>query len=136
MSAHDWFMHGVLAGLALGCIAAWLGRRSRNRERQKQARTFPAHGGEVTVTTPMSESDYEALKTRWQALHDGNTHAHHVTPLCTEHDVLEWACVFNPRTGRMEHFKRPWPGCRIDFAGSARHGLVDPLPRTPTEETP
>jgi hypothetical protein len=83
----------------------------------------------------MSDADYEAIKARWQTLHSGNANAHHVTPLCTEHDITEWACVFNPRTARMEHFKRPWPGCRIDFTGSSRHGAVDPLPHTTPEET-
>lgn len=48
---------------------------------------------------------------------------------CEEHDVNEWACVIHPRTGQLTHFKRPWPGCRLDFTGSSLHGVHDPLPR-------
>lgn len=83
MSAHDWFMHGVLAGLALGCIAALLGRRSRIRERRRreQARTFPWKSGEVTITAPMSEAEYEEIRARWQKLHGNNQTAHHVKVL-------------------------------------------------------
>lgn len=46
---------------------------------------------------------------------------------CEEHDVNEWACVTHPRTGMLTHFKRPWPGCRLDFTGSSLHGAHDPL---------
>lgn len=30
-----------------------------------QRRTFPWKGGEITVTAPMSEAEYEAFRARW-----------------------------------------------------------------------
>lgn len=38
------------------------------REIQARQRSFPRDGGEVTVTAPMTEADYEAFKARWQAV--------------------------------------------------------------------
>lgn len=61
-------------------VAVW-GAVEAYRARRAAERTFPWKGGEVTVTAPMSEAEYEALKTRWLKEH-GNPHAaHHVTEL-------------------------------------------------------
>lgn len=39
------------------------------REIQARRRTFPWKDGEVTITAPMTEADYEAFKARWQAVY-------------------------------------------------------------------
>lgn len=54
-----------------------------------------------------------------------------VCTTCYQHDINEWACVINPRTGRMEHHKRARPGLRVDFAGSSLDGAKDPLSEEP-----
>ena len=56
-------------------------RADRRTRRQQRARTFPIARGQVTVTAPMSEADYEALKTRWLKEHGSPHAAHHVTEL-------------------------------------------------------
>ena len=48
----------------------WLDRRFRRRYEERwgvpyDERTFPVGGGEVTITAPMSQADYEDLKARW-----------------------------------------------------------------------
>jgi hypothetical protein len=123
----------IVVAVAVIALCTWAAPRRYHLQRSKFQHPTPRV---LTIPEPLTEAEYEAIKTRWLALYGSNTNAHLVTPLCTEHDVNEWACVTNPRTGRMEHFKRPWPGCRIDFTGSSRNGLVDPLPHTTPEETP
>lgn len=74
----------TLAVIAAG-VAVWGavdGRRTVLRLRAER-RTFPVRGlgGEVTVTAPMSEAEYEEIRARWQKLHGNNHTAHHVTEL-------------------------------------------------------
>lgn len=56
-------------------------RTDRRARRQQRARTFPVASGEVTITAPMSEAEYEALKTWWLKEHGSPHAAHHVTEL-------------------------------------------------------
>lgn len=53
-------------------VACWalISLRRTARELRAQRRTFPANGGEITVTAPMSDADYEAFKARWLERHD------------------------------------------------------------------
>jgi hypothetical protein len=48
-------------------VACWalVSLRRTARELRAARRTFPVGGGEVTVTAPMSDADYEDLKARW-----------------------------------------------------------------------
>lgn len=48
-------------------VAVWALASLRRTARQIRAerRTFPWRGGEITVTAPMSDADYEAFKARW-----------------------------------------------------------------------
>ena len=41
-------------------------RRQAVRNQRERDRTFPWKGGEVAVTAPMAEADFEAFKARWQ----------------------------------------------------------------------
>jgi hypothetical protein len=109
----------VVAVAGIG-LCTWAAPRRYHLQRSKSQHHAPRA---LTVPEPLTEAEYEAIKTRWLALYGSNT----MTPLCGEHDVNEWACVFNPRTARMEHYKRAWTGCRVDFAGSSCDGAKDPL---------
>lgn len=75
MTSHDWYMHGVITGLAIASIMISLHRR---RARRAHNRTFPVHGGEVTITAYITEAEYEAIKACWQALYGRAGNAHEV----------------------------------------------------------
>jgi hypothetical protein len=114
----------IVVAVAVIALCTWAAPRRYHLQRSKFQHPTPRV---LTIPEPLTEAEYEAIRTRWLALYGSNTNAHLVTPLCGEHDVNEWACVINPRTGRMEHFKRAWTGCRVDFAGSSCDGAKDPL---------
>lgn len=49
---------------AAAAIAIWalVSLRRTTRQIRAERRTFPWRGGEITVTAPMSDADYQALK--------------------------------------------------------------------------
>lgn len=77
----------------LGAVLSW---RAGKRARRAAERTFPWRGSEITVTAPMSNADYEALKEKWQREHGNNQAAHRVKEL---RSVSPVACsAFQPST--------------------------------------
>jgi hypothetical protein len=84
----------VTAGQILACAIAWTAaivaitalvriRHTARDLRRVHDRTFSVGngGGEVTVTAPMSDAEYEELKARWLAAYGNNHGAHPVTAL-------------------------------------------------------
>lgn len=59
--------------------ALWLWER-RVRRRSEQQRTFPVPaGGEITVTAPMTDAEYEEFRARWRKTYGNPGAAHPVT---------------------------------------------------------
>jgi hypothetical protein len=65
--------------------ACWEHGRARKATRQLRAerRTFstPDGGGEVTVTAPMTDAEYEEFRARWLETYGNNQGAHPVVEL-------------------------------------------------------